>query len=325
MPTSSKAKISFCIPCYRSEKTIGGVLSGIHQVMAEKADEYDYEIVCVVDGSPDRVSDVLRQLAEQDERLKVVELSRNFGQGNARMASLHYASGDYCICLDDDGQCPIENLWELFAPLRENADVSIAVYPHKEQSFLKNCGSWLNLVMVHLLLDVPADFRMSNFFGFRAFIREQILRYPNPYPYITGLLAKATDNFAFVPMREHPRASGTTGYTFRKLVSLWMNGFTSFSVRPLRVASLLGGIFALLGFGFGLEAIIRKIFLSDIQSGYTSIFAAILFIGGIIMCLLGLIGEYVGRIFICINRSPQYVVRSTVNVATDERQAKPGR
>lgn len=323
MPTPSKPKISFCIPCYRSEHTIGGVIAGIRQVMAEKAGVYDYEIVCVVDGSPDRVGDVLKHLAEQDPRIKVVELSRNFGQGNARMACLHFAGGDYCICLDDDGQCPIEHLWQLFAPLCENADVSIAVYPHKEQSFLKNCGSWLNLVMVHLLLDVPADFRMSNFFGFRAFIREQILRYPNPYPYITGLLAKATDNFAFVPMREHPRASGTTGYTFRKLVGLWMNGFTSFSVRPLRVASLLGGIFALLGFGFGVEAILRKMFSPDVQAGYTSIFAAILFIGGIIMCLLGLIGEYVGRIFICINRSPQFVVRSTVNLEGTEGQGQP--
>lgn len=319
MTISSKPKISFCIPCYRSEKTIGGVISGIRQAMAEKSDEYEHEIVCVVDGSPDKVSAVLKNLAAQDSRIKVVELSRNFGQGNARMASLRYASGDYCICLDDDGQCPVEQLWQLFAPLLENADVSIAAYPHKEQSFLKNCGSRLNSLMVHFLLDVSADFRMSNFYGFRAFIRDQILRYPNPYPYITGLLVKATDNFAYVPMREHPRASGSTGYTFRKLVRHWLDGFTSFSVRPLRVASLLGGIFALLGFCFGLEAIIRKIFLSDIQSGYTSIFAAILFIGGIIMCLLGLIGEYVGRIFICINRSPQYVVRNTVNIEDDDK------
>lgn len=324
METSPKLKISFCIPCYRSEKTIGGVISGIRTVMAQKADLYDYEIICAVDGSPDRVGAVLKNLARRDAQLKVVELSRNFGQGNARMASLHYAGGDYCICLDDDGQCPVENVWRLMAPLLENADVSIAAYPHKEQSFLKNCGSWLNWLMVHLLLDVPPDFQMSNFFGFRAFIRDQILRYPNPYPYITGLLAKATDNFAFVPMREHPRASGTTSYTFRKLVRLWLNGFTSFSVRPLRVASLLGVIFALLGFGVGVDAVIRKIFLSDIQSGYTSIFAAILFIGGIIMCLLGLIGEYVGRIFICINRSPQYVVRSTLNVEKAVEEGKPG-
>ncbi|MDE7240263.1 glycosyltransferase, partial [Desulfovibrio sp.] len=312
------------IPCYRSEKTIGDVIAGIRKAMAEKADLYDYEIVCAIDGSPDKVSSVLNTLAAQDSRIKVVELSRNFGQGNAQMASLHYAGGDYCICLDDDGQCPIEHVWELFAPLRENADVSIAAYPHKEQSRFKNFGSRVNHIMVHLLLDVPSDFQVSNFFAFRAFIREQVLRYPNPYPYIPGLLAKATDNFAFVPMREHPRASGKTGYTFRKLVSLWMNGFTSFSVRPLRVASLLGCIFALLGFGFGLEAILRKIFLPGIQSGYTSIFAAILFIGGIIMCLLGLIGEYVGRIFICINRSPQFVVRRTVNVESDAAGAKPG-
>lgn len=325
METTSKSQISFCIPCYRSENTIGDVISGIHRVMAEKEGIYEYEIVCTVDGSPDRVSSVLKNLAAQDSRIKVVELSRNFGQGNARMASLHYASGDYCICLDDDGQCPLEHLWDLFAPLLGDADVSIAAYPHKEQSFLKNCGSRLNWLMVHWLLDVPADFQMSNFFGFRAFIREQILSYPNPYPYITGLLAGATDNFAFVPMREHPRASGTTTYTLRKLVRLWLNGFTSFSVKPLRMASLLGGIFALLGFGLGVGAIIRKIFLADIQSGYTSIFAAILFIGGIIMCLLGLIGEYVGRIFICINRAPQYVVRSTLNVESDKGETTPGR
>lgn len=307
-------KISFCIPCYGSEETIASVISEIHYVMLQKVESFIYEIVCVVDGSPDHVSDLLRKIAKTDTNLKVIILSRNFGQGNARMASLQFATGDYFVCLDDDGQCPLDKLWELLTPIMENYDVAIADYPKKIQSAMKNFGSYINKIMVHALLDVPPNFQMSNFYCFKHFVRDQILAYPNPYPYLTGLLAQCTNSFAQVPMEERPRASGKTGYTFFKLLRHWLDGFTSFSVKPLRVASFIGIICAMSGFIIGLEIIIRKLFIGGVQMGYSSVYASILFTGGIIMCLLGLIGEYIGRIYICVNRLPQYVVKEKINI-----------
>lgn len=307
-------KISFCIPCYNSARTIAGVLQEIHSIMAGHEKEYDYEIVCAVDGSPDDVGSVLAHLAASDPRLKTLILSKNFGQANARMASLEYADGDYFVCLDDDGQCPLDKFWELFEPLKTGRDVSVANYPQQQQSWWKNLGSSFNNYMVHQLLDVPPQFRMTNFFAFKAFIRDQILTYKNPYPYITGLLTQATNRFALVPMEERPRKIGKTGYTFAKLVKHWLDGFTSFSVKPLRMASIIGMLFALFGFILGALVIIRKLFFSDILMGYTSIFAGLMFIGGIVMCLLGIIGEYIGRIYLCLNRMPQYVVREKINL-----------
>ena len=153
-------KISFCIPCYRSEKTIAAVVAEIDAVMTPKTDTFEYEIVCVVDGSPDRVKDVLWDLAKEKTYLKVITFSRNFGQASARMASLRFATGDYIVCLDDDGQCPLDRTFDLIAPL-EDADVAIAAYSKKKQSAFKNFGSKVNEKMIHFLLDVEKDFQQN--------------------------------------------------------------------------------------------------------------------------------------------------------------------
>ncbi|MCR5814716.1 MAG: glycosyltransferase [Desulfovibrio sp.] len=306
-------KISFCIPCYRSEKTISAVIAEIEQLMANEQ-RYSFEIVCVVDGSPDNVLGVLTELCRTKDFLKVVNFTKNFGQASARMASLRFASGDFLVCLDDDGQCPLDHVFDLLQPLEKQADVAIAQYPQKKQSAFKNFGSKVNEKMIHFLLDVDKNFQMSNFYAMKSFIAQQILTYHNPYPYITGLLVQSTRNFAYVPMEERCRLSGTSGYTLSKLINLWLNGATNFSVRPLRMADLLGVFCAVFGFGLGMTSIFQKLFSDNIQVGYTSIFSAIFFVGGIIMLLLGIIGEYVGRIFVSMNNSPQYVIKSVFNI-----------
>lgn len=311
-------KISFCIPCYRSAKTIIPVIEEIDKFMLPRSNEYSYEVVAVVDGSPDNVFDVLRNYSINKKYIKVVNFSKNFSQANARMATIRYATGDYLVCLDDDGQCPMSKVWDLLQPLFEDRDVSIADYPHKKQSAFKNFGSRLNKLMIQLLMDVPKNFKMSNFFAMKKFIAKQILEYTNPYPYLTGLIVQTTKNIAYVEMEERDRAEGTTGYTFSKLIKLWMNGFTAFSVVPLRVSSIVGVICAIIGFIFGIVTIIRKLVVQNISVGWSSTVSIMLFIGGLIMLMLGMIGEYIGRIYISINNSPQYVVKETINIDKDE-------
>lgn len=307
-------KISFCIPCYRSEKTIGAVIDGIHRVMKRHEDKYDMEIICVIDGSPDNVYEVLCNMAKNDKSIKIINLSKNYGQPGARMASLQYAVGDYQVCLDDDGQCPIEKLWDLMEPILNGYDVSIAKYPSKKQSGFKNFGSWINEKMVHSLLDVPSDYYFSNFWIMKSYITDQILNYHNPYPYITGLVAQITRSIAYVRMEEHERISGTTGYTFKKLFESWLNGALNFSVKPVRMATFMGGMCSLIGFIFAAVVMLKKLFGADINVGYTSIFSVILIVGGLQMIILGVLGEYIARTFISINRIPQYVVKNTINV-----------
>ncbi len=313
-----KEKISFCIPCYRSSKTIIPVIEEIDYVMKDHTFDYDYEIIAVVDGSPDNVFDVLKKYVVDKTYVKVINFSKNFSQANARMATLSYSTGDYLVCLDDDGQCPMLEVWDLLSPLFNGKDVSIASYPQKKQSRFKNFGSYINKKMVHILMDVPKDFVMTNFFAMKRFVAMQILEYHNPYPYLTGLIAQTTRNIEYVTMEERERYSGGTSYTFSKLLAQWLNGFTAFSIKPLRISSLVGVICAVIGFIYGIYTIIQKIFVPNISAGWSSTVAIMLFIGGLIMLMLGMIGEYLGRIYISINNSPQYVIRETINVKEEK-------
>ena len=144
---------------------------------------------------------------------------------------------------------------------------------------------------------------------------DEIIKYDKPYPYLEGLIYRVTHRVAVVEMQERNRADdNATGFTLKKSLSRWVNGFTAFSVKPLRIATVLGLIIALLGFIFGIIMIIRKLMIPDIAMGYTSLISLLLFIGGVIMMLLGLIGEYVGRIYICLNNTPQYIIKDTINL-----------
>jgi len=309
-------KLSFVIPCYRSQNTILQVLEEIKDKMAEKP-EYTFEVITVNDNSPDDVLHVLMQYADSHPFLKIVDLTRNFGQHAAMMAGLSFASGEQIVFLDDDFQCPTDRLWDLLAPLNEGYDVSLAQYKFEErkESFFRVLGSRINDAMVCSLLDKPKDLRVTNFIAMKAFIAQEILRYKNPYPYIDGLILRSTRKIAKVPMADRERLSGTSTYTLRKLVSLFSNGFTAFSIKPLRVATFMGCFSSVIGFALGIFIVIQKLLHPQtILAGYSSLMAVILFIGGMIMVMLGICGEYIGRIYISLNSSPQYVVRDTYHL-----------
>ena len=307
-----KVDFSFVIPCYCSDALVGDVLNEITAVLREK-NEYQYEIIAVNDASPDQVLDVLKERAKINKNIKILDLAKNCGKHAALMAGYRYSRGDIIISLDDDGQCPLEHLWDLIEPLENGYDISIAKYPVKKQSAFKNFGSHMNNLMACALLKKPKDLQISNFSAMKRFICLEILNYQNPYPYIDGLFLRSTGKIANVLMEERERAVGTSGYTFWKSLSLLLNGFTAFSVRPLRVATALGGIISAFGFLFGIWVVVSKLLHPEIMAGYSSLMAVLLFVGGMIMILLGLIGEYIGRIYICLNNSPQYVIRERTN------------
>jgi len=304
-------KYSFVIPCYRSEKTVTAVIDEIIDLMAKRP-ELDYEIIAVNDCSPDDVFSVLKQLAAENPRIVAMELAKNMGRIAALMAGFSQVSGDLVVVNDDDGQCPLDHLFELSDALGEDKDVAIADYPVKKQSAFKNFGSKVNELMTNYVLDKPHALHFTNFMVLRRYVVDEIIRYENPYPYMTGLILRTVSprRIVNVPMEERERMAGTTGYTFKKMFALWVNGLTAFSVKPLRIATLAGACIAALGFLWGLVTVIRKIINpSDILAGYSSMMAVLLFIGGILMLMLGLLGEYIGRSYISINRSPQYVIR----------------
>ncbi len=304
-------KLSFVIPCYGSQNTIENVICEIESVVAQRA-QTEFEIIAVNDESPDNVLSVLKKLSKTHDKLTVVDLSKNMGKHSAVMAGLSLVTGDLVVTLDDDGQCPMDELWKLVDALGEDYDIAMARYSKYQQSSFKNFGSKINSLMTMTMLGKPRDLVFSNFAVTRRYIINEILRYKNAYPYLEGLILRTTRRIICVDMEERQRFAGEGHFTFLKSISLWINGFTAFSVKPLRISTIIGCAIALAGFIFGIYVIIHKLVVPEVAVGYSSIMAALMFIGGIIMMMLGIIGEYIGRIYICINNSPQYVIREVI-------------
>ena len=309
-------KISFVIPCYRSEHTVGGVVDEIVETVTARGG-YDYEIILVNDNSPDNVMQTIRELSAKDPKVKGLDLSRNFGQHSAIMAGFTYLTGDIVVCLDDDGQTPANEMFRLIDKLGD-VDLVFAEYKSKQHSGFRNFGSKVNDLMARWLLSKPKDLKIMSYFACKRYVVDEVLRYENPYPYMSGLLLRATRKVCNVEVNHRERVEGSSGYSMKKLLLLWINGFTSFSVKPLRFATFIGFLTAAVGFVFGIYVIIHKFVVPDSLMGWSSTMAAMLFIGGMIMLMLGMVGEYVGRIYLSINRSPQFVIRKKVGFEDDK-------
>ncbi|MBR4470651.1 MAG: glycosyltransferase family 2 protein [Erysipelotrichaceae bacterium] len=304
--------ISVVIPCYRSERSLRGVVEKTIETLKER--EKAFEIVLVNDGSPDNVWNVIEDLVKENKKfVKGINFTKNFGQHAALLAGYKYSKGDIIVSMDDDGQTNPAYLWKLVDRLNEGGfDVVYAKYPQTKETLFRRMGSWLNNKMSEVLLNKPKEVKGTSFYAIRRYVVEDMVRYDKSYPYIGGLVYRATSNIGDVEIEHQERESGSSGYTLRKLINLTLNGFTAFSVVPLRIASFLGVFCAFAGFIYAIVIIIRKLTDPSIQLGYSSLMAAILFIGGLIMFLLGLIGEYVGRIYIGINNQPQYVIKERI-------------
>ncbi len=301
--------ISFVIPCYGSEFTIEDVVEELITEVNSRRESYDYEIILVNDCSPDNVWEVIKGLVAKNSHIFGISLARNFGQHAALMAGYSKCNGNIIFSLDDDGQAPIESVYPLIDKLNEGYDAVSGKIKEIKQSTFRILGSYINKKMCEFLLGQPKNLGGSSFWVARRFVIDEMLRYNNSYPYIGGLLLRTTRNIANVEIDQRERQYGSSNYNLKKLIKLWLNGFTAFSEKPLRIATFLGMICAALGFGYGLFIVIRKFMHPGMPMGYSSVMAAILFIGGMIMLLLGMIGEYIGRIYISINNAPQYVIR----------------
>ena len=311
--------ISFVIPCYRSQATLPSVIREIQETM-EGLSQYTYEVVLVNDCSPDNTFDSIRELCRENKNITGINLAKNFGQHSALMAGFHQVKGDIIVCLDDDGQTPADEVGKLLKGIEKGADVVYAQYAHKHHSGFRNWGSHVNELMTRIMLGKPKDLYVSSYFAARRFVVDEMIKYEYPYPYVIGLVLRTTKNIVNVEVNHRDRMEGTSGYTLGKLLGLWFNGFTAFSVKPLRIATVTGAGCAFLGFAYGIYTIIKKIFINPpgLVTGFSALMSVLVFMGGMLMLMLGLVGEYMGRMYISMNRSPQYVVREIVNCETEE-------
>ena len=304
---------SIVIPCYNSSKSIAEVVSSIDGLMKEHGED-NYEIVMVDDCSPDSTWEELVRLQKEDSRRVCLKLARNFGQHAALMAGFNVVHGDIIVTVDDDGQTPVEQIWSMRAELDTGYDVVCAKYQEDENaSFIRHAGTSANRLMRKWLLELPEGLRLSVFMMARRFVIDEIVNYTNPYPYLSGLVYRTTHNIGNVEMEKKKRAHGHSGYKFSKLLSLWLDGFSAFSLKPLRIASVLGMVCFAIGLVYCVALIVMGIANSGSVSAWAPLMAVMLLFCGAILLALGLLGEYVGRIYLCINASPQFVVRERLD------------
>ncbi len=310
--------ISVVIPCYRSGKSLMQVVDEIKQTILSRAGT-GYEIILVNDGSPDNTFDIIADICAADKQVVGIDMSRNFGQETAIVAGLGYATGDVVVVMDDDGQHPADQLFKLTDKVAEGYDIVYARFPHKQHSLFKRATSALHGSISEAIGTKPKDIVLSSFFALSAFCAAELAKYHSPFTSRGGFLMRITQKFVNVDIDEHrERLEGHSNYNLKKMFSLWFSNFTNFSIVPIRVTAGIGAVIALIGFLYGLFLIIQRIVRPDVVLGFTSLMAALLFIGGIIILMIGFIGEYIGRTYMTVSSMPQFIVRRELNGRSEQ-------
>lgn len=310
---------SFVIPCYNSSESIRHVVELTMEEM-EKMNRREFEFVLVNDySSSPKTMPVLKKLAEEYPCVTVLNLAKNAGQHNAIMAGLNYAKGDILIGMDDDMQTHPSQLPYLFEELEKGYDIVYGKLSGKKASAFRNFGSWVNYISVRILIGKPKELKTSSYWVARKFVRDSVIEYQAPYAYIQGLFLRTTRNISCIPIQHFQREEGESNYTFKRLLKLWSN-IIGFSITPLRLTEYCGFGLSLLSIIAAVVVLIRKILNPAMALGWPSLMIVICFFSGIQLMFLGLIGEYIGRMFLGLNRQPQYVIREVIRQESEEQE-----
>ena len=303
--------ISIIIPVFNSENTIETLVNNIAKVLG---DAYQFEVILINDSSEDNSEKKCKLLVEKFSNVSLFSLSKNFGEHNAIMAGLNKCTGDYAVIMSDDLQHSADSLLELIKygiEKKDNFDVIYTYYNKKKYNFFKNIGSKFNDIVANFLLTKPKNLYLSSFKFINRFLITEIIKYQSPFTYIDGLILGTTNKIGKIKIEHSERVHGKSGYTLMKMIQLWSNMSTSFSIFPLRLSLLMGSVLSCVGFIFALIFIFNKLFNNIFPTGTAAIFVAVIIFSGVILVSVGLIGEYVGRMFVSLNKKPQFVIRNS--------------
>lgn len=309
-------KLSICIPVYNGAGTIGQLVDKLQETFAGR----DFEIVMANDGSRDNSSEVCQSIVKRYNNVHFVDLRRNYGEHNAVMCTLNYCTGDYAAIIDDDLQNPPEEILKLVEEAEKGYDVVYAKYHKKKHSLFRNLGSKVNDILATWLIGKPKDLYLCSFKLINRALINEIIKYKGPFPYIDGLILRATNSYSSVFVEHKSREVGKSNYTLGKLIHLCLSMFVNFSIKPMRFMMGLGATVIILSVATAIYFIIDKILHPDIASGWTSLVAIILFFGGLQTLFLGLIGEYIGKNYLDQNGTPQFTVKNTYGINDKEQQ-----
>lgn len=305
------ADLSVVIPVYNSEATIERVVS---ELSRELTNRYDYHIILVDDGSSDGSYKMCRRLAEVDRRVRLISFFRNFGQLSAIMAGLRIASGNIVVVMDDDLQNPPSEIHKLITAINQDCDfVFGASQAVAKQSLFRRLGSSINSKLNEIVFQKPRGIRVTSYYALSQALVREIIKYEGPFPYISGFIFRTTLRGRNVFVEHRAREHGRSGYNVFRLIKLSLNGLTNFSIFPLRISTYFGFLTSIFGFVMLLVVLFHWIFESRTLQGWTSTIGSVLFFCGIQLLSMGMLGEYVGRVFLTANRAPQSAIRETYN------------
>jgi glycosyltransferase involved in cell wall biosynthesis len=312
--------LSIVVPVYNGADTVGELVEALAALEVPGG----LEIVLVVDGSPDNSLAICRDLLDRSNvPLTVIDHARNFGEHNAVMTGLRHARGAYVVTMDDDLQNPPSEVLRLLEHAqRTGADAVYTYYEQKQHAAWRNLGSNFTNRVADWLLDKPRGLYLSTFRLLSAFTVSQVTRYEGPFPYIDGLVMQATTKLERLPVVHLPRAAGRSNYTLRRLIRLWMNMFLNFSVMPLRISTLTGFLLSLCG-AIGVVMVLIEALSGSTPVGWASVMSAVLLLSGVQLLILGMVGEYLGRLYLTANRKPQAIVRDVHHNASARESRRP--
>ena len=303
------SKITIIIPVYNAEQTIEAL---VKKLVFEISKNNTLEVILVNDCSRAQSEKKCNDLFKTfPDTVITLNLAKNVGEHNAVMAGLNSMSGDYALIMDDDFQNPVSEAMKLIAYAQNKKyDVIYSLYDNKQHSFFRNLGSSFNNFVASVMLKKPKHLYLSSFKILTKFIVKEIIKYDLPYSYIDGLILRTTDNIGTLKVKHEARLDSKSGYTLKKLVPLWLNMFINFSIFPLRIAIITGFIFSFIGLLFGAQTIFEKLSNPDLPAGYASIITIFALFSGIQLIAIGMVGEYLGRMFMSQNGKPQFTIRS---------------
>lgn len=310
MPDPHPPRLSLVVPLFNSAPTLPALIREFEALEIDGG----LEVILVNDGSRDATDEIAARLIHESKlQIVLVSLTRNFGEHNAVLAGLRASTGDYVITLDDDLQNPPSEISKLLATAEaENRDVVYSAFERKQHAWWRNLGSGLTNFIADYVVEKPKGLYLSSFRCLSRLVADEVAKSRNPYPYIDGLIFQVTQNVGTVIVRHVERGEGQSGYTLRKLIRLWISMLVNVSILPLRLMTFAGLITSALGFLAIIEVVVEHM-LGQTPTGWSSLMAGMLLLAGTQLLLLGILGEYVGRIYLGISEKPQSVVRRTVS------------
>jgi undecaprenyl-phosphate 4-deoxy-4-formamido-L-arabinose transferase len=306
----SNVRISIVVPVYNSEEC---VIPFFNEVKKALTGFDDYELILVNDKSKDTSWQKITEVCNLSNKVTGISLRKNSGQDAALLAGLRLAKGEYVVIMDDDLQHSPHDILKLYNECSKGYDVCYALFSEKKQKGWKNIGSWLNGKLSEKLLNKPKEIYLSPFKIIKHEVVQEIIKFPGSYPYIDATLLTITSNLTQVEVEHHPRFEGKSNYSLLRSVVVFINHATNYSIYPLRIVTMLGFIAAIISFIMGVGYLIQYFYDGHRVEGWLTIVVLLTFFGGVILLCIGLIGEYIGRIFMSINQKPQYVIDKIID------------